>query len=174
MGLEAILGADDARGVVAIMARAPGSPALRKALLRYVGLFAPAKRQIGWDRVEKLLGEIVDLIEIGRIPRNGQLHAAPPEYWSTALDTLFTLPGLRRPLKTHGLLLEIIAGLSSKAEAKAETTSMQQRSGATPVGNSSAHKPFAPESPAPKSTRNPEAAIAALAEAKSILSRSRK
>jgi len=174
MGLEALLGTANARGVVALMARAPGTPALRLALLRYVGLFAPAKRQIGWDRVEKLLGEVVEMMESGRVQRAGQNFAAPLDYWQAALDALFAMPSLRRPLKTHGLLLEIIVSQASKADAKAEAGTLRTGRGETPIGTSAAHKPFAPESPAQKPTRTPEAAIAALAEAKSILSRSHK
>lgn len=80
MGLEALLGTANARGVVALMARAPGTPALRLALLRYVGLFSPEKRQIGWYRVEKLLGEVVEMMETSRVTRAGQNFAAPLEY----------------------------------------------------------------------------------------------
>ena len=72
MGLEAILGSDDARGVVALMARMPGTPALRKGVLRYVGLHAPAQRQISWDKVEKLISEVVEMMDAGSIQRDGR------------------------------------------------------------------------------------------------------
>lgn len=137
MGLEALLGTANARGVVAIMARAPGTPALRLALLRYVGLFAPAKRQIGWDRAEKLLGEVVALMEAGRIERGGITYAAPLDYWSAALDALFAMPSLRRPLKSHGLLLEILVGLAGKADARAEQQRIASGRGETPVAQAS-------------------------------------
>lgn len=169
MGLEAMLGTANARGVVALMARMPGPPALRLAVLRYVGLFAPAKRQLAWDRVERLLGEVVAMMESGRVERGGVTHAAPLDYWASALDALFAMPSLRRPLKTHGLLLEILVGLAGKADAQAEVARLRTGRGETPVGTSAAHKPFAPETPAQKTTRNPEAAARALAQAKSIV-----
>jgi len=137
MGLEAILGSDDARGVVALLARMPGSPSLRKALLRYVGLFAPAKRQIGWDRVEKLLGEVVEMMESGRVTRAGASYATPLDYWQAALDALFAMPTLRRPLKSHGLLLEILVGLAGKADARAEQQRIASGRGETPVAQAS-------------------------------------
>ena len=174
MGLEAILGSDDARGVVALMARIPGPPALRKALLRYVGLFAPAKRQIGWGRVERLLGEVVEMLERGTIARNGQVYAAPLDYWAAALDTLFVLPGLRRPLKTHGLLLEIITGLASKADAKAESATQRGTRGETPIGRMPEWRSDAmPAEPAaavpPYKPRSREAIAAGLQNLKDVL-----
>lgn len=164
--LEAFLGADDARGVVALMARAPGAPALRKALLRYVGLHAPAKRRITWDRAEKLLQEIIEMMESGRVERNGRTWPAPLDYWLQGLDAIFAMPALRRPLKGHGLLLEIIAGLSDRAEAREEQQRLTQGRGETPIGRPAPAPASAHE---PKPTHNPEAAAAAIAKAKSIL-----
>lgn len=120
MGLEALLGADDARGVVEIMSSMPGSPQLRKAVLRYLGLFAPAKQKLRWDRAERLLAEVVGMMEAGRIERGGRAWPAPLDYWQQALDAIFAMRSLRRPLKGHGLLLEILSGLSDKAEAGQE------------------------------------------------------
>lgn len=176
-GLEAFLGADDARGVVALMARAPGSPALRKALLRYVGLHAPAKRRITWDRAEKLLAEVIEMMESGRVERGGRSLPAPLDYWLHGLDAIFAMPALRRPLKGHGLLLEIISGLSGRTEAKQEQQRLTQGRGETPVGGSPLSKRGARGDLAPaertdvpkKPTHNPEAAAKAIAKAKSIL-----
>lgn len=169
-GLEAFLGADDARGVVALMARAPGSPALRKALLRYVGLHAPAKRRITWDRAEKLLAEVIEMMESGRVERGGRSLPAPLDYWLHGLDAIFAMPALRRPLKGHGLLLEIIAGLSDKVEARQEQQRLTQARGETPVGlPSPAGGRGAGGEGKTKPTHNPEAAAKAIAKAKSIL-----
>lgn len=126
MGLEALLGTDDARSVVEIMARMPGAPGLRKAALRYVGLFAPNSQRLRWGRVEKLLGELTTMMESGRIERNGRTWPAPLDYWQAALDAVLANTAIRRPLKGHGYLLEVLAGLANKAEgvqeAKAEET----------------------------------------------------
>lgn len=135
MGLEALLGADDARGVVEILARLPGPPALRKALLRYVGLFAPAKQKLRWGRVEALLGEVLAMLEAGRIERNGRVWPAPLDYWQMALEAVLANTTLRRPLKSHGYLLEILAGLADKAEARGEQDRLARGRGETPVGS---------------------------------------
>ena len=162
MGLEAILGSDDARGVVALMARMPGTPALRKGVLRYVGLHAPAQRQISWDKVEKLISEVVEMMDAGSIQRDGRTWPAPLAYWSDALDKLFVIPTLRRPLKGHGLLLQIIADMAAGDDAKAEVAKLRTGRGETPIGTSAAHKEFAPEvgrksgSIAPSAARKPK------------------
>lgn len=160
MGLEAILGSDDARGVVALIARMPGSPALRKSVLRYVGLHSPAQRKIGWDRVEILMGEVVEMMDAGSIQRDGRTWPAPLAYWSDALDKLFNIPNLVRPLKGHGLLLKIIADMAASDDAKAESAKLRSGRGETPVGTSAAHKEFQPEAgrksghTAPSAARN--------------------
>lgn len=136
MGLEAILGADDARGVVEILARMPGSPTLRKGLLRYVGLFAPAKQRLRWGRVEGLLAEVLAMIEAGRIERNGRVWPAPLDYWQMAIEAVLANAHLRRPLKSHGYLLEILAGLADKAEAAGEQARLTHGRGETPIGRS--------------------------------------
>jgi hypothetical protein len=134
MGLEALLGTDDARGVVELLARMPGTPALRKAALRYVGLFAPGKQRLRWGRVESLLGELVAMMETGRIERNGRTWAAPLDYWQAAFDAVIGNPNLRRPLKSHGYLLEVLAGQSDRIEAQAEQRVEQTRQGHAGTG----------------------------------------
>lgn len=138
MGLEALLGADDARGVVELLARMPGPPTLRKGLLRYVGLFAPAKQRLRWGRVESLLSEVLAMIESGRVERAGRTWPAPLDYWQMGIETILANANLRRPLKSHGYLLEIIAGLADKAEAKAETRTEQTRQGVAGTGGAAA------------------------------------
>lgn len=173
-GLEVALGQDDARGVVRELARCPGDAATRKALLRYCALHAPASQRLRWNRVEAILAEINGWMETARITRDGRVWAAPPSIYLAAIETIEAKPDLRRPLKGHGLLLEILSGMSSKSEAAAERAQHTRAAGHTAIGTSAAHKPFAAEASAKKQTRNPEAAKAGLAEAKSILNRSNK
>lgn len=135
MGLEALLGADDARGVVDLLARMPGPPTLRKSSLRYVGLFAPASQRLRWGRVEKLLEELVAMMETGRVERKGRVWAAPLDYWQDALDAVIGNANLRRPLKSHGYLLEVLVGRSDTAEAQAEERTEQQRQGTAGTGS---------------------------------------
>ncbi len=167
-GLEVALGQDDARGVIREIARCPGDAATRKALLRYAALHAPAKSRLRWSRVEAIMAEINGWMEAGRIERGGRLWAAPAALYLAAIEAIEAMPALRRPLKGHGLLLEVLSGQVGRADAQAERAQETRARGTTPVGGSAAHKPFAAE-PARKPTRNPEAAIAALAKAKSIV-----
>jgi hypothetical protein len=133
-GLEAALGQDDARGVLRELARCPLDAAGRKALLRYVAMFAPARQRLRWSRVEALLGELNGWIEAGRIERHGRLWATPPAAWRTAVETLEAKPDLRRPLKGHGLLLEILAGQSDRMEGDAERRAEDRKRGTSGTG----------------------------------------
>lgn len=165
MPLETILGTDDARGVVEIMARMPGPPALRKAALRYVALFAPATQRLRWGRAEKLLGELADMIDAGRIERSGRNWPAPIEYWQNGIDAVLANPALRRPLKGHGYLLEIIAAHANSAEARAERQHEARRAGNTPVGGQPPRTE--PEPAAPRASR--ETIARTLEQAKGIV-----
>jgi hypothetical protein len=51
---------------------------------------------------------------------------------------------LTLPLKSHGYLLEIIAGYGNKAEAKAEAQTEARRGGHTPVGRQTQTPPNLP------------------------------
>ncbi|MES9925960.1 MAG: hypothetical protein ABW152_17915 [Candidatus Thiodiazotropha endolucinida] len=94
---------------------------LNKQLLAYVGLFRPHSRSLTWDRVEKLLKELLEPIETGKLVRNHRTHVVTTEIWQAALDELLARRDtLRLPMKTHGLLYEITAGLAEKWAAKKE------------------------------------------------------
>lgn len=173
-GLEVALGQDDARGVVRELARCPADAATRKALLRYAALHAPASQRLRWNRVEAILAQINAWMETTRIERAGRVWSAPPAIYLAAIETIEAMPTLRRPLKGHGLLLEVLSGMSNKSEAAAERAQHTSAAGHTAVGVSAAHREFPPEKPVKKPTHNPEAAKAGLAEAKSILNRSNK
>ena len=83
-----------------------------RALVKYLGLFRPAKRQLSWSRVAAILGELQPLIEAGRIERNGMVYEAPQAVWATSIDKILQMRDagkLQTPLKTHGYLFEIIA-----------------------------------------------------------------
>ncbi len=165
--LEVYLGTDDARGVVEIMARMPGPPSLRKSALRYVALFAPASQRLRWGRVEKLLGELVEMIESGRVERNGRNWPAPVDYWQHGIDAVLANSALRRPLKSHGYLLEVIAGHANSAEAQAERKQEASRAGHTPVGGLPPAPVRAEPVEAPRAS--PETIAATLAAAKTIV-----
>lgn len=169
--LDAVLAHEAARSA---LVRALGLTPLGRRLVRYLALWRPAKRALSWERTAALLEELLDMVEAARIDRHGRAWPAPQDYWVMAIDEIIARRDagqLRTPLKSHGYLLEIIAGLGDRAEAQAERGRETQARGATASGISAAHKPFAPSDtkPARDTTRNPEAAAAALAKAKSIL-----
>lgn len=94
---------------------------LNKQLLAYVGLFRPRSRSLTWDRVEKLLKELLEPIEAGKLVRNHRTHIVTTEIWQAALDELLARRDtLRLPMKTHGLLYEITASQAEKRAAQQE------------------------------------------------------
>jgi hypothetical protein len=119
ISLDAALCHEGAREAVQIALQLPAP--LGKVLVQYIALFRPEKRQLSMDRVSGLLGELLPMIEAGKIERNGKIFAAPQTYWQQALeDMLAKRDQLTLPLRSHGYLLTIIAGYADKAEAKAE------------------------------------------------------
>ncbi|MCU7877251.1 MAG: hypothetical protein KZQ84_10710 [Candidatus Thiodiazotropha sp. (ex Lucinoma borealis)] len=94
---------------------------LNKQLLAYIGLFRPATRSLTWDRVEKLLSELLEPIKAGKLERKGRTFMVTVEVWQAALDELIAKrDDLRLPMKTHGLLFEITACLADKKAARQE------------------------------------------------------
>ena len=126
MSLDAIIGHEAARSIlVHALEQTPAG----KRLIRYVALFRPAQRQLSWDRTANLLGELLDMIQAARIERNGRIWAAPQETWIAALDEILARRDegkLTLPLKSHGYLLEIIAGYANKAEGVGEAKREQE------------------------------------------------
>lgn len=136
ISLDAAIGHEGASEAVRIALQLP-SP-LGKALIQYVGLFRPAKRQLTMDRLASLLGELLLMIDEGKIERGGRTFSAPLAYWQQALDDMLVKrEQLSLPLKSHGYLLTIIAGFAEKADAAAEKAAEERkRTGAPPAGPS--------------------------------------
>lgn len=119
ISLDAALGHEGAREAVQIALQLPAP--LGKLLVQYVALFRPKQRQLSMDRVASLLGELLPMVDAGKIERNGCTYSAPTPYWQQAIETMLAgRDSIRLPLKSHGYLLEIIAGYADKAEAQAE------------------------------------------------------
>ena len=156
--LDALLGHEAARS--ALVQALEQTPAGRR-LVRYIALFRPAERALSWDRTANLLGELLDMMKAARVERHGRLWAAPEGVWIAALDEILAQRDagkLRTPLKSHGYLLEIIAGQADKTEAKAETQAEERKL------HASRARGLAPE---PVASR--EVAAAALEKAKQQL-----
>jgi len=108
---------------------------LGKLLIQYVALFRPDSRNIAFGRVATLLGELQPMIEAARIERSGRTWSAPIDYWKMALEEMIAKRDkLTLPLKSHGYLLEVIAGYSNKAEVRQEHQSENRRAGNTQTG----------------------------------------
>lgn len=121
----------------AFLALAGLHPSLRLPMtaLRYVGLFAPAKQTMRWERIHDLLLEVRDLIASGRCSHKHQEVAAPLDYWLNAMEEcLARRDSLTLPLSSHGYLKSIVVGYGSKAEAKKEDRIEQTRQGAAGAG----------------------------------------
>jgi hypothetical protein len=130
MTIDVLIGHEGAREAVLAALQLPAP--LGKLLVLYLAMFRPAKRQLSWERVSSLLEELRAPIAAAQIERHGRTWPAPLEYWKAALEQMVQLRDaakLQLPLKSHGYLLEVIAGMSGKAEAKAENDREGHRAG---------------------------------------------
>lgn len=101
---------------------------LGRALIGYLGLFRPAKSSLTFERVATLLNELAPMISAQTIQRDGREFNAPPEAWVYAINQMLaTRHSLKLPMKSHGYLLEIIAGYKSVGGAVAVQNVEQNR-----------------------------------------------
>lgn len=127
--IEVFAGDKAARHVMVLMGRVP--PPLSELVLRYLGLFAPAKHAITIPRMKRLLEELVPMIEAGRINRARREWPVSLAQFEDGLQAMCDKrASLPLPLKSHGYLLEVLAGAVDKIEAQAEAKSIEHdRSG---------------------------------------------
>lgn len=108
----------------AALMRALQMPAPLAALwAQYLGMFRSANRALAHDRAERLMAELLPMLDAGEVVRNGNRRQAPIEIWRTALEQMVELRNadkLQLPLKTHGYLLEIVFAAAERGAAKAE------------------------------------------------------
>lgn len=124
--IEAALTDDAARQAVAAALKLPAP--LGDLMLRYLALFRPSKRALSWDRAARLLNELLEPIQAGRITRHGRTWAAPLDAWREAFEQMLARRDkLTLPLASHGYLFEIVAGGASRAEGKTEAQAEQQK-----------------------------------------------
>jgi len=121
------LALNDARARQALLSALQIAPSLADRIIGYLGLFTPGKRAISMDKLASILEELSEMISTAEITRKGVTWPAPIEYWREALDQVNNNRStLLLPLKGHGYLLEIIAGIASKNQGKAEQKREQQ------------------------------------------------
>lgn len=130
--IEAALTDDAARAAVTAALKLPAP--LGDLILRYLALHRPDKRALSWDRAARLLTEMMEPIHAAQLTRNGRVWPAPLDAWRIALEQMLDKRDtLTLPLKSHGYLFEIVAGMASKAEGVSEARreeSLRQRDGA--------------------------------------------
>lgn len=121
--LDALIAHDDAREALKLLVQLGGEVA--SVTMRYLGLFRPAKTELTFARLAKLLAEIVPDMQAQRIERNGQLHDAPPAAWVWAMQQTLAARDsgkLTVPLKSHGYLYEIITNYRAEPGVVAAPT----------------------------------------------------
>ncbi|WP_244190962.1 hypothetical protein [Ralstonia mannitolilytica] len=120
-----------------VNAHAEGAKLLRP-LLAYVGMFAPVKTEMRYERVATVLAEVVASIKAGTVrDAHGVTHAAPLDYWRQAFEEMAArrdAGSLKLPLKSHGYLHTVVVGLASKAAATVERKTEAQRAGHAGMG----------------------------------------
>lgn len=101
---------------------------LGRALIGYLGLFRPAKSSLTFERVATILNELSPMIISGKIQRDGREFSAPPEVWIYGINQMLaSRQTLKLPMKSHGYLLEIIAGFKPASTAVVLQSSEQNR-----------------------------------------------
>lgn len=98
--------------------------------VQYLALFRPGTSALAMNRVAKLLGELMTLVQQGEFSRNGQVYAAPLDAWIYGFNTVLNgRHNIKRPLVGHGYLLEVMSkwqGQSLESEIKVATKPHQQ------------------------------------------------
>ena len=110
VSLDALVAHEAAREALMVVFALSGP--LGSAIVRYLGLFRPATRELTMDRVARLLGQLLPDVQAQRIERNGQTHPAPPEAWIWAIAQALDARDagrLKLPMTSHGWLYEVIS-----------------------------------------------------------------
>lgn len=127
--LDVVIGHAGARDALLALARLhPSMASFAGVALRYVGLHAPAKREMSFDRVAAVLAELAELVGSGRVERHGRSWPAPLDAWRSAMEEMLARrERLTLPLKGHGYLCSIVVGYAERAEAGAEQKTEEKR-----------------------------------------------
>ena len=110
LSLDALIAHDASRDALAAAFKVSG--ALGAALVRYLALFRPPARELTFDRVARLLNDVLPDLHAQRITRKGQSYEAPPEAWIWAIEQTLAARDagrLKLPLAGHGWLYEVLS-----------------------------------------------------------------
>lgn len=103
-------------------------------MLDYMELFKPIKHSsVRSSRMQKLLAELLPMIQAQQINRGGKVYSIPHKSWAGAMNSLSNKRDtLSLPLKGNGYLLEMLANAAEKHEAKAEAVHIEKTRTARP------------------------------------------
>lgn len=124
--LQAALEDDAGRELIAMLAAMPSDLAL--PLVHYLGLFRPAKQQLGWGRALRLAREVMALPGEGGGGRRADLVVALVEA-NRALDEKRAQAGWK-PLGNHNYLRRVLEGVAGRAAAPAGLPVVEAPAGA--------------------------------------------
>lgn len=111
-----------------------------RGMLAYMALHRPPKRTLTWEKVARLLDELLGLYDSGKVTRDGITTITSDAVWVAALaETRDAAPTLDLPLEGHGYLLAVLSGMARKAQRAGDAV----KRGETAVGYSAAHAPAA-------------------------------
>lgn len=92
-------------------------------VLQYVALFTPARQRLTAAKKIKLILQLLPDLERQAISHKGREWRAPLEAWAQAIDQMLAARDAQRlelPMKGHGYLYAILAGMADQHEAQAE------------------------------------------------------
>lgn len=139
-------------------------------VLQYLALFTPPRQRLTAAKKIKLILQLLPDLERQAVTHKGREWPAPLAAWAAGIDQMLAARDAARldlPMKGHGYLYAILAGMADKHEAQAEEAGLLVlRSGPRPAA---AHGPAriadvvlqaAPGRP-PRPALAPQAAVAA-------------
>lgn len=92
-------------------------------VLQYLGLFTPPKQRLTAAKKIKLILQLLPDLEREAVSWKGRDWPAPRTAWAMAIDQMLAARDAQRlelPMKGHGYLFAILAGMADKHEDQAE------------------------------------------------------
>ncbi len=102
---------------------------LGSRVLQYVALFTPPKQRLTAAKKIKLILQLLPDLERQAITHKGRDWAVPLAAWAQAIDQMLAARDAQRldlPLKGHGYLFAVLAGMADKFEHQAEQQREQE------------------------------------------------
>lgn len=92
-------------------------------VLKYIALFTPPKQRLTSAKKLKLLMQLLPDLERKAITHKGRDWTAPLDAWAQTIDQMLAARDAQRlelPMKGHGYLYAVLAGMADKHEAAQE------------------------------------------------------